>query len=199
MRYLKAYENFNYEPTNEEFLGGLFSAQTRNEYIKQGFDKISKLLQTDTTLQAKLEEIYTEAEQSGNLPSQQDVQKLQDIVGGRSEEKVEKLEDAMKEESETVQENKFSSIIEKIKKVLSWVFNFGKQTLWLVGSLASMFFAGSEAMGARVILSGEASGNLSYSWYGLLMLIGGFISLILWVADKHMKISGQGPLFGGKK
>ena len=198
MRYLKAYENFNYEPTNEEFLGGLFSAQTRNEYIKQGFDKISKLLQTDTALQAKLEEIYNEAEQSGNLPSQQDVQKLQDVVGGKAEEKVEELEDAVKEESETVQENKFSNIIERIKKVLSWVFNFGKQLLWLVGSLASMFFAGTEAMGARTILSGEASGNLSYSWYGLLMLIGGFISLILWIADKHMKASGQGPLFGGK-
>ena len=91
MRYLKAYENFNYEPTNEEFLGGLFSAQTRNEYIKQGFDKISKLLQTDTALQAKLEEIYNEAEQSGNLPSQQDVQKLQDVVGGKAEEKVEEI------------------------------------------------------------------------------------------------------------
>ena len=196
MRYLKAYENFNYEPTNEEFLGGLFSAQTRNEYIKQGFDKISKLLQTDIALQSKLEEIYNEAEQSGNLPSEQDVQKLQDVIGGRSEEKVEELEDAVKDE--TVQENMFSSIIEKIKKVLSWVFNFGKQTLWLFASLASMFFAGSEAMGARVILSGEASGNLSYSWYGLLMLIGGFISLILWVVDKHMKAKGEGPLFGGK-
>lgn len=197
MKYLKAYENFNYEPTNEEFLGGLFSAKTRNQYIKEGYDKISKLLQTDTTLQAKLEEIYNEAEQLGNLPSQQDVQKLQDVVGGRSEEKVEELEDAVK--SETVQENFFSGIIEKIKKVLSWVFNFGKQTLWLVGSLASMFFAGTEAMGARVILSGEASGNLSYSWYGLLMLIGGFISLVLWIVDKHMKSSGEGPLFGGKK
>ena len=197
MRYLKAYENFNYEPTNEEFFGGLFSAQTRNQYIKEGYDKISKLLQTDTALQSKLEEIYNEAEQSGNLPSQQDVQKLQDVVGGRAEEKVEELEDAVKDE--TVQENMFLSIIEKIKKVLSWVFNFGKQTLWLVGSLASMFFAGTEAMGARVILSGEASGNLSYSWYGLLMLIGGFISLVLWIVDKHMKGSGQGPLFGRKE
>lgn len=198
MRYLKAYENFNYEPTNEEFLGGLFSAQTRNEYIKQGFDKISKLLQTDTALQAKLEEIYNEAEQSGNLPSQQDVQKLQDVVGGKAEEKVEELEDAVKEESEAVQENMFSNIIERIKKVLSWVFNFTKQLLWLVGSLASMFLAGTEAMGARVILSGEAQGNLSYSWYGLLMLIGGFISLILWIVDKHMKAKGEGSLFGGK-
>ena len=197
MRFLKAYENFNYEPTNEEFFGGLFSAQTRNQYIKEGYDKISKLLQTDTALQSKLEEIYNEAEQSGNLPSQQDVQKLQDVVGGRAEEKVEELEDAVKDE--TVQENMFSNIIEKIKKVLSWVFNFGKQTLWLVGSLASMFFAGTEAMGARVILSGEAQGNLSYSWYGLLMLIGGFISLILWIVDKHMKGSGQGPLFGRKE
>ena len=197
MRYLKAYENFNYEPTNEEFFGGLFSAQTRNQYIKEGYDKISKLLQTDTALQSKLEEIYNEAEQSGNLPSQQNVQKLQDVVGGRAEEKVEELEDAVKDE--TVQENMFSNIIEKIKKVLSWVFNFGKQTLWLVGSLASMFFAGTEAMGARVILSGEAQGNLSYSWYGLLMLIGGFISLILWIVDKHMKGSGQGPLFGRKE
>ena len=197
MKYLKAYENFNYEPTNEEFFGGLFSAQTRNQYIKEGYDKISKLLQTDTALQSKLEEIYNEAEQSGNLPSQQDVQKLQDVVGGRAEEKVEELEDAVKDE--TVQENMFSNIIEKIKKVLSWVFNFGKQTLWLVGSLASMFFAGTEAMGARVILSGEAQGNLSYSWYGLLMLIGGFISLILWIVDKHMKGSGQGPLFGRKE
>jgi hypothetical protein len=175
----------------------LFSAQTRNQYIKEGYDKISKLLQTDTALQSKLEEIYNEAEQSGNLPSQQDVQKLQDVVGGRAEEKVEELEDAVKDE--TVQENMFSNIIEKIKKVLSWVFNFGKQTLWLVGSLASMFFAGTEAMGARVILSGEAQGNLSYSWYGLLMLIGGFISLILWIVDKHMKGSGQGPLFGRKE
>jgi hypothetical protein len=197
MKYLKAYENFNYEPTNEEFLGGLFSAQTRNQYIKEGYDKISKLLQTDTALQAKLEEIYSEAEQTGNLPTSEDVQKLQDIVGGRSEEKVQELEEVIKEQP--IQENFFSTVIESIKKFLSWVFRFGKQVLWLVGSLASMFLAGTEAMGARVILSGEASGNLSYSWYGLLMLIGGFISLIMWIADKHMKASGQGPLFGGKK
>lgn len=199
MKYLKAYENFNYEPTNEEFLGGLLSAQTRNQYIKEGYDKISKLLQTDKALQGKLEEIYNEAEQSGNLPSEQDVQKLKDVVGGKSEEKVEELEDAVKDEAETIQENVFTNVIEKIKKVLSWVFNFGKQVLWLVGSLASMFLAGTEAMGARTILSGEASGNLSYSWYGLLMLIGGFIALVLWMTDKHMKLSGQGPLFGGKK
>ena len=197
MKYLKAYENFNYEPTNEEFLGGLFSAQTRNQYIKEGYDKISKLLQTDTALQAKLEEIYSEAEQTGNLPTSEDVQKLQDIVGGRSEEKVQELEEVIKEQP--IQENFFSTVIESIKKFLSWVFRFGKQVLWLVGSLESMFLAGTEAMGARVILSGEASGNLSYSWYGLLMLIGGFISLIMWIADKHMKASGQGPLFGGKK
>jgi len=197
MKYLKAYENFNYEPTNEEFLGGLFSAQTRNQYIKEGYDKISKLLQTDTALQAKLEEIYSEAEQTGNLPTSEEVQKLQDIVGGRSEEKVQELEEVIKEQP--IQENFFSTVIESIKKFLSWVFRFGKQVLWLVGSLASMFLAGTEAMGARVILSGEASGNLSYSWYGLLMLIGGFISLIMWIADKHMKASGQGPLFGGKK
>ena len=116
MKYLKAYENFNYEPTNEEFLGGLFSAQTRNQYIKEGYDKISKLLQTDTALQAKLEEIYSEAEQTGNLPTSEDVQKLQDIVGGRAEEKVQELEEVIKEQP--IQENFFSTVIESIKKFL---------------------------------------------------------------------------------
>ncbi len=193
MKYLKAYENFNYEPTNEEFLG-LFSAKTRNEYIKKGYDEFSKLIASNKELQAKVEELFNQSEE---LP-QSEIQKLQDVIGGKEESKVEELEEVVKKETDSVEES-FSDVVEKIKKVLSWVFRFGKQLVWFAGSLAMIILSGTESMGARTILSGEASGNLSFSWYGMLMLIGGVISLILWGADKQMKASGEGPLFGGKK
>ena len=96
MKYIATYENFNYQPTNEEFIG-LFSAKTRNEKIKQGFENASKIIEGDKSLQDKIMAAYNTQKEK---PSTDEMKDAIDIVSGSDDAQVQSLEKELKSHTE---------------------------------------------------------------------------------------------------
>lgn len=183
MKYIATYENFNYQPTNEEFIG-LFSAKTRNQYIKQGFDNATKLIESDKNLQDKIMKAY---ESQSTKPSVEEMKDAVDIVSGSDEAQVQSLEKELKADPVTSGEAQNESttepktFIQKALGLVSKIWKFGVNLVHFMGALAMILLPFTSKLGATVITSGEASGNVSLSWYGGLLLVGGILSMIYFI------------------
>lgn len=183
MKYIATYENFNYQPTNEEFIG-LFSAKTRNEYIKQGFENANKLIEADKSLQDK---IMTAYENQSQKPSQEEMKDAVDIVSGSDDSQVQSLEKELKADpitsgdaqNESTAEPK--TFIQKALGIVSKIWKFGVNLVHFMGALAMIILPFTSKLGATVITSGEASGNTSLTWYGGLLLVGGILAMIAFI------------------
>lgn len=180
MKYIATYENFNYQPTNEEFIG-LFSAKTRNQYIKQGFDNATKLIEGDKNLQDKIMNAY---ESQSTKPSVEEMKDAVDVVSGSDEAQVQSLEKELKADPVTSGEAQNESTTEpktfmqKALGIVSKIWKFGVNLVHFMGALAMIILPFSKELGAKVITSGEAMGNTSLSWYGFLLLFGGIIAMM---------------------
>lgn len=183
MKYIATYENFNYQPTNEEFIG-LFSAKTRNQYIKQGFDNATKLIESDKNLQDKIMKAY---ESQSAKPSVEEMKDAVDIVSGSDEAQVQSLEKELKADPVTSGEAQNEStaepktFIQKALGIVSKIWKFGVNVVHFMGALAMILLPFTSKLGATVIKSGEASGNTSLSWYGGLLLVGGILSMMYFI------------------
>lgn len=183
MKYIATYENFNYQPTNEEFIG-LFSAKTRNEYIKQGYENANKLIETDKSLQDK---IMTAYESQSQKPSQEEMKDALDIVSGSDDAQVQSLEKELKADpitsgdaqNESTAEPK--TFIQKALGILSKIWKFGVNLIHFMGALAMILLPFTKELGAKVITSGEATGNTSLSWYGFLLMFGGILAMMAFI------------------
>lgn len=183
MKYIATYENFNYQPTNEEFIG-LFSAKTRNEYIKQGYENANKLIETDKSLQDK---IMTAYESQSQKPSQEEMKDAVDIVSGSDDAQVQSLEKELKADpitsgdaqNESTAEPK--TFIQKALGILSKIWKFGVNLIHFMGALAMILLPFTKELGAKVITSGEAMGNTSLSWYGFLLMFGGILAMMAFI------------------
>lgn len=183
MKYITTYENFNYQPTNEEFIGW-FSAKTRNEYIKQGFDNACAIIERDKNLQDKIKNVY---ESQSAKPSVEEMKDVLDIVSGSDEDQVKSLEQELKAnpvisgEAQNESTTEPKTFIQKALGILRKIWKFGINLVHFMGALAMIILPFSKELGAKVILSGEASGNTSLEWYGLLLLIGGIIAMMAFI------------------
>lgn len=183
MKYISTYENFNYQPTNEEFVG-VFSAKTRNEKIKQGFENASKLIEGDKSLQDKIMAAYNSLQEK---PSMDEMKDAVDIVSGSDEAQVQSLEKELKADpitsgeaqNESTEEPK--TFIQKALAIVSKIWKFGVNLVHFMGALAMIILPFTAKLGATVISSGEASGNTSLTWYGGLLLLGGILAMIAFI------------------
>lgn len=193
MKYISTYENFNYQPTNEEFFG-LFSAATRNENIKLGFENASKLIESDKALQDKIMQAYNNEKLKPTLAEMQDVT---DSVSGSDEKEIQSLENELRDnpvtsgefQSESTEEP--VSFIQKCLSVVSKIWRFGINTIHLMGALAMIILPFTSKLGATVISSGEASGNTSLTWYGFLLLFGGIIAMFAFILRRISSTENQ--------
>jgi len=183
MKYIATYENFNYQPTNEEFIS-LFSAKTRNEYIKQGFDNANKLIEGDKNLQDKIMKAY---ESQSTKPSEEEMKDAVDVVSGSDEAQVQSLEKELKADPVTSGEAQNESTTEpktfmqKALGIVSKIWKFGVNLVHFMGALAMILLPFTKQLGAKVITAGEAGGNTSLSWYGFLLLFGGIIAMMAFI------------------
>ena len=186
MKYISTYENFNYQPTNEEFVG-LLSAKTRNEKIKQGFENASKLIEGDKSLQDKIMEAYNSLQEK---PSVDEMKDAIDIVSGSDEAQVQSLEKELKADPVTSGEAKNEStekpktFIQKALSIVGKIWKFGVNLIHFMGALAMIILPFTAKLGATVITSGEASGNTSLTWYGGLLLVGGILAMMAFIWRK---------------
>ena len=183
MKYISTYENFNYQPTNEEFVG-VFSAKTRNEKIKQGFENASKLIEGDKSLQDKIMAAYNSLQEK---PSMDEMKDAVDIVSGSDEAQIQSLEKELKADPVTSGETKNESteepktFIQKALAIVSKIWKFGVNLVHFMGALAMIILPFTSKLGATVISSGEASGNTSLTWYGGVLLVGGILAMISFI------------------
>ena len=183
MKYISTYENFNYQPTNEEFVG-IFSAKTRNEKIKQGFENASKLIEGDKALQEKIMAAYNSLQEK---PSMDEMKDAVDIVSGSDEAQIQSLEKELKADPVTSGETKNESteepktFIQKALAIVSKIWKFGVNLVHFMGALAMIILPFTSKLGATVISSGEASGNTSLTWYGGVLLVGGILAMISFI------------------
>ena len=180
MKYIATYENFNYQPTNEEFIG-LFSAKTRNEKIKQGFENASKIIEGDKSLQDKIMAAYNTQKEK---PSTDEMKDAIDIVSGSDDAQVQSLEKELKSDPVTSGESQNESTTEpktfmqKALGIVSKIWKFGVNLVHFMGALAMIILPFTSKLGATVITSGEAMGNTSLSWYGFLLMFGGILAMM---------------------
>lgn len=178
MKYIATYENFNYQPTNEEFIG-LFSAKTRNEKIKQGFENASKIIEGDKGLQDKIMAAYNTQKEK---PSTDEMKDAIDIVSGSDDAQVQSLETELKKESvtnESTEEPK--TVMQKVLATVGKIWKFGVNLIHFMGALAMILLPFTSKLGATVITSGEATGNTSLTWYGGVLLVGGILAMIAFI------------------
>ncbi len=183
MKYIATYENFNYQPTNEEFIG-LFSAKTRNEKIKQGFENASKIIEGDKSLQDKIMAAYNTQKEK---PSTDEMKDAIDIVSGSDDAQIQSLEKELKADPVTSGDSQNESAVEpktfiqKTLSILSKIWKFGVNLVHFMGALAMLILPFTSKLGATVITSGEATGNTSLTWYGGLLLLGGILSMMAFI------------------
>jgi len=178
MKYIATYENFNYQPTNEEFIG-LFSAKTRNEKIKQGFENASKIIEGDKSLQDKIMAAYNTQKEK---PSTVEMKDAIDIVSGSDDAQVQSLETELKKESvtnESAEEPK--TVMQKVLATVGKIWKFGVNLIHFMGALAMILLPFTSKLGATVITSGEATGNTSLTWYGGVLLVGGILAMMAFI------------------
>jgi len=178
MKYIATYENFNYQPTNEEFIG-LFSAKTRNEKIKQGFENASKIIEGDKGLQDKIMAAYNTQKEK---PSTVEMKDAIDIVSGSDDAQVQSLETELKKESvtnESAEEPK--TVMQKVLATVGKIWKFGVNLIHFMGALAMILLPFTSKLGATVITSGEATGNTSLTWYGGVLLVGGILAMMAFI------------------
>jgi len=183
MKYIATYENFNYQPTNEEFIG-LLSAKTRNEKIKQGFENASKLIEGDKSLQDKIMAAYNNQSEK---PSVDEMKDAIDIVSGSDDSQIQSLEKELKADPVTSGESQNESTVEpktfiqKSLSILGKIWKFGVNLIHFMGALAMIILPFTAKLGATVISSGEASGNTSLTWYGFLLMFGGIAAMMAFI------------------
>lgn len=180
MKYISTYENFNYQPTNEELIG-LFSAKTRNQYIKQGFENGLKLIEKDKSLQDKIMAAYNSLQEK---PSMDEIKDAVDIVSGGDDAQIQSLETELKADPVTSGETKNESttepktFIQKALGILSKIWKFGVNLVHFMGALAMIILPFTAQLGAKIQTYGETSGNVSMTWYGGLLFVGGLVAML---------------------
>lgn len=188
MKYISTYENFNYQPTNEELIG-LFSAKTRNQYIKQGFENGLILIEKDKSLQDQIIAAYNRLQEK---PSMDEIKNAVDIVSGGDDPQIQSLEKALKADfSPSIENNPVTSgetknesttepktFIQKALGILTKIWNFGLNLVHFMGALAMIILPFTAQLGAKIQTYGETSGNVSMTWYGGLLFVGGLVAML---------------------
>ena len=187
MKYISTYENFNYQPTNEELIG-LFSAETRNQYIKQGFENGLILIEKDKSLQEQIKKAYNSLKEK---PSMDEIKDAVDIVSGGDDPQIQSLEKELKADvleiptdpvtsGETKNESTTEpkTFIQKALGILSKIWKFGVNLVHFMGALAMIILPFTAQLGAKIQTYGETSGNVSMTWYGGLLFVGGLVAML---------------------
>lgn len=182
MKYIKAYENFNYSPINEEEnivknIAAIFSKKSRNTQIQEGIEIGKKLLENKEVIE-KLDKIDT----SGIEPD--DISRLEEIATGSDTKSIDSL-------ASITESNEAKSLWEKLKSGIQKIIKIGSNALFILGNIATIVWTFTENAGAKKIYGGESGGNIQQSAMGLLVMFGCILLLFLYTFYKKGLISKE--------
>ena len=182
MKYIKAYENFNYSPINEEEnivknIAAIFSKKSRNTQIQEGIEIGKKLLENKEVIE-ELNKIDT----SGIEPD--DISTLEEIATGSDTKSIDSL-------ASITESNEAKSLWEKLKSGIQKIIKIGSNALFILGNIATIVWTFTENAGAKKIYGGESGGNIQQSTMGLLVMFGCILLLFLYTFYKKGLIAKE--------
>ena len=180
MKYIKAYENFNYSSINEEEnivknIAAIFSKKSRNTQIQEGIEIGKKLLEDKKVIE-ELDKIDT----SGIDPD--DIPKLEKIASDTTS--IDSL-------ASITESNEAKSLWEKLKSGIQKIIKIGSNALFILGNIATIVWTFTENAGAKKIYGGESGGNIQQSAMGLLVMFGCILLLFLYTFYKKGLIAKE--------